>query len=126
MRNLRVLLGLCLPLSQTPSGITVKPTFPHSSHIAGNTPEEINETPKVPCASFFSLSKLETYFTHAQYLLLHIDCALVCEYKSAGMPRDKDLSVGYFQGPTIKEYLSLLCILPETEEHGNNVSRYGT
>lgn len=43
----------------------------------------------------FSQSKPQTYFTHALYLLLHIACPQVCEYKSACMPRVKDLSVGY-------------------------------
>ena len=91
VRNLRLLLGFCLPLSLQPTEITVKSAFPHSSHAAGNTPEEINETPKILCTSFFSRSKSQTYFTLAQYLLLHIDCPLVCEYKSACMPKDKDL-----------------------------------
>lgn len=35
---------------------------------------------------------------YAQYLLLHIDCPLVREYKCACMPGNKDLSIGYFQG----------------------------
>lgn len=120
VRNLRVLLGSRLPLSLQPSESTVKPAFPQSSHAAGKAPEEIKETPKILCTSFFSQFKSQTYFTHAECLLLHIDCLLVCECKSACMPRDKDLSVGYFQGSTIKEYLSLC------KRTWYNVRRYGT
>lgn len=41
------------------------------------------------------------------------------------MPTDRDQPIGYFQASIIRERLSLH-ILPEKEEHGNNMSRCGT
>lgn len=84
--------------------ITTKPESLNSSHAVGKNSEEINETLKILCASFYSRSKLQTYFTHTQYPLSDLGCPLVREYKLSCTPKDKDLSIVYFQGSTITEY----------------------
>lgn len=114
VRHRRVWLPFCLPLSLQLMEITTKPESLNSSHAVGNNSEEINETLKILCASFYSQSNLQTYFRHTQYLLSDLGCPLVREYKLSCTPKDKDLSIVYFQGSTITEYWST-CLLPETK-----------
>lgn len=102
--------------------ITTKPESLNSSHTVGNNSEEINETPKILCASLSSRSKLQTNFTHTQYLLLDLGCPLVREYKVSCMPKNNDLSTINLQESIITEYLRTP-LLPEKKEHGNNVFR---
>lgn len=76
VRHQRVWLHFCLPLSLQFMGITTKPESLKSSHAVGNNSEAINEMPKIlykNSVSFSSRSKLQTCFTHTQYLILDLD-----------------------------------------------------
>lgn len=74
--TLKGLATFCVPLSLQLMEITSKPESLNSSHTVDGNSEAINEMPEILCASFSSWSKLQTYFTRTEYLLLDLDAHL--------------------------------------------------